>query len=89
MDIYPTAKQFISASGIPEKAVRTTGVIALSKWTRLLLTSPRAMSSGYGWKDTASHEYIHLVVAWRSKDKSPVWLQEGLAKYFEQDWKDG
>ena len=88
MDIYPTAKQFISASGIPEKAVRTTGVIALSKWTRLLLTSPRAMSSGYGWKDTASHEYIHLVVAWRSKDKAPVWLQEGLAKYFEQDWKD-
>ena len=45
------------------------------------------MSSGYGWKDTASHEYIHLVV-WRSKDKVFVWLQEGLAKHFEQDWKD-
>ena len=87
MDIYPTGKQFIGASGIPEKAVHTTGVIALSKWSRLLLTSPRAMASGYDWKNTAAHEYIHLVVAWRSKDKAPVWLQEGLAKYFEQEWK--
>ncbi|MBM74676.1 MAG: hypothetical protein CMK59_04700 [Proteobacteria bacterium] len=87
LDIFPTAARFIDASGLPPEAVRTTGVIALSKWNRLLLTSPRAMSSGYDWKDTIAHEYVHLVVAWRTGDKAPVWLQEGLAKFFEASWK--
>jgi tetratricopeptide (TPR) repeat protein len=89
LDIFPTAARFIAASGLPSEAVRTTGVIALSKWNRLLLTSPRAMSAGYDWKDTIAHEYVHLVVAWRTGDRAPVWLQEGLAKFFEGTWKDG
>ncbi|MEC7985990.1 MAG: DUF1570 domain-containing protein, partial [Myxococcota bacterium] len=87
MDIFPTASRFIDASSIPPDAVRTTGVIALSKWNRLLLTSPRAKASGYGWKDTAAHEYIHLVVSWLTDDQTPVWLHEGLAKYFEARWR--
>ena len=87
MDIFPTAARFIDASSLPPEAVRTTGVIALSKWSRLLLTSPRASAGGYGWKDTAAHEYIHLVVAYLSDDHAPVWLQEGLAKYFEGVWR--
>ena len=89
MDIFPTAARFIDASSLPPEAVRTTGVIALSKWSRLLLTSPRASAGGYGWKDTAAHEYIHLVVAYLTKDHAPVWLQEGLAKYFEGLWRGG
>jgi tetratricopeptide (TPR) repeat protein len=52
-----------------------------------LITSPRALSRGYAWQDTAAHEYIHLVVAWLSKDQAPVWLQEGLAKYLEKAWR--
>lgn len=87
MDIFPTALRFMAASGIPQEAVRNTGVIALSKWNRLLITSPRALARGYAWQDTAAHEYIHLVVAWRSKDQAPVWLQEGLAKYLEKAWR--
>lgn len=87
LDIFPTAKRFIMASGLPPESVRTTGVIALSKWNRLLLTSPRSTSRGYAWKDTVAHEYIHLVVAWRSEDNAPVWLQEGLAKYLEGAWR--
>ena len=50
MDIFPTAARFIDASSLPPEAVRTTGIIALSKWSRLLLTSPRASAGGYGWK---------------------------------------
>ena len=38
--------------------------------------------------DTSAHEYIHLVVSWRTKDKAPVWLQEGLARYLEKHWRD-
>jgi hypothetical protein len=89
LDIFPTASRFTAASGLPPAAVQTTGVIALSKWNRLLLTSPRALARGYNWKDTVSHEYIHLVVSWRSGDRVPVWLQEGLAKHLEGDWRGG
>ncbi len=87
LDIFPTASRFIAASGLPPESVRTTGVVALSKWTRLLLTSPRALSRGYAWKDTVAHEYIHLVVAYRSRNNAPVWLQEGLAKHLEGAWR--
>ncbi|MAY82138.1 MAG: hypothetical protein CL930_15330 [Deltaproteobacteria bacterium] len=87
LDIFPTAGRFIQASGLPPEAVRTTGVVALSKWSRLLLSSPRALSRGYGWKDTVAHEYIHLVVSWSSADRTPVWLQEGLAKHLESRWR--
>jgi len=86
LDIYPTAHRFILASGLPPSAVRKTGVIALSKWSRLLITSPRALSTGYQWKTAVAHEFIHLVVSWRSEDRAPVWLQEGLAKLLEERW---
>ena len=87
LDIFPTSRRFTAATGLPEDAVAKTNVIALSKWTRLLLTSPRARARGYAWKDTVSHEYIHLVVAFRTRNRAPVWLQEGLAKHLESWWR--
>lgn len=87
LDIFPTAQRFIQASGLPPEAVRKTGVVALSKWNRLLISSPRALSRGYGWKDTVAHEYIHLVISVQSEDRAPVWLQEGLAKLLETRWR--
>jgi tetratricopeptide (TPR) repeat protein len=87
MEIYPSIQRFTDASGLPPSAVRTTGVIALSKWTRLLLTSPRALGKGYAWKDTVAHEYTHYIVAWRTQDRAPVWLQEGIARSHELFWR--
>ena len=78
LEIYPHARSFTSASSLTEKDVRTTGVVALSKWSRLLLVSPRSLSGGYDWEDTIAHEYIHLVVAHHSIDRAPVWLQEAM-----------
>ncbi|MDP2312566.1 MAG: hypothetical protein Q8P41_06640 [Pseudomonadota bacterium] len=86
MELYPTGERFTKASGLPVEAVETTGVVALSKWTRLLVTSPRALGRGYAWKDTIAHEYIHYIVAWRTKDQAPVWLQEGIARSHESLW---
>jgi tetratricopeptide (TPR) repeat protein len=89
MELYPTIPRFTDASSLPASAVRTTGVVALSKWTRLLVTSPRALGRGYAWKDTLSHEYTHYIVAWRTGDKAPVWLQEGIARAVEHRWRAG
>ena len=72
-----------------EKDVRTTGVVALSKWSRLLMVSPRSLSGGHDWEDTIAHEYIHLVVSHHTRDRAPVWLQEAIAKYLDNRWRDG
>ncbi len=89
LEIYPDGRTFIDASSLTKDDVQTTGVVALSKWSRLLLTSPRALGRGYGWKDTVAHEYIHLVVSHQTDDKTPVWLQEAIAKYLDNRWVDG
>lgn len=89
LEIYPDGRSFIAASSLSKEAVQTTGVVALSKWSRLLLTSPRALGRGYTWQDTVAHEYIHLVVTYQTGDKAPVWLQEAIAKYLDNRWRTG
>ncbi len=89
LEIFPDGGSFIAASSLTKEDVYTTGVVALSKWSRLLLTSPRAQARGYGWRDTIAHEYIHLVVAHQTNNRAPVWLQEAIAKYLDNRWTDG
>jgi len=89
LELYPDGRSFIAASSLTRQDVQTTGVVALSKWSRLLVTSPRALGRGYTWQDTIAHEYIHRVVAYRTDDKAPVWLQEAIAKYLDNRWRDG
>ena len=86
VEFYADGASFTTCSSLPLEAVQTTGVIAISKWNRLLLTSPRALGRGYGWKDTLVHEWIHGVVSWHSRDRAPVWLQEGMAKGLDMLW---
>lgn len=89
LELYPDGRSFVAASSLSKEAVETTGVVALSKWSRLLLTSPRALGRGYEWKDTVAHEYVHLVVAHHTDDNAPVWLQEAIARYLDNRWRDG
>lgn len=89
LEIYPDSSSFIAASSLSQEAVETTGVVALSKWSRLLITSPRALGRGYPWQDTVSHEYIHLIVAHHTQDEAPVWLQEAIARYLDSRWHSG
>jgi len=89
LEIYPDGRSFIAASSLTKQDVQTTGVVALSKWSRLLVTSPRALGRGYTWQDTIAHEYVHLVVSYQTGDRAPVWLQEAVAKYLDARWRDG
>lgn len=44
---------------------------------------------GYGWPDTAVHEYVHYIVGRLAKPRNvPLWFNEGLAKRFETYWKE-
>ncbi|MFN0245433.1 MAG: peptidase MA family metallohydrolase [Kofleriaceae bacterium] len=74
-------------SPLTESEIETTGTIALSKYNKLMVVSPRATIFGYPWMDTLAHEYTHLVVSRLSHDTVPVWLQEGIARFEQTRWR--
>jgi hypothetical protein len=75
-------------TGLPEEAARTTGTVAVAKWGRVTMISPRATPRGYPWLDTLAHEMTHLALSRGTRDKAPLWLQEGVAKREETRWRD-
>jgi tetratricopeptide (TPR) repeat protein len=87
LEIYPDAESLAEVSTLSVEAIRTTGTIALCKWGRLMIASPGALMHGYPWLDTIAHEYVHLLLTKATLDQSPVWLQEGLAKFLETRWR--
>ena len=34
-----------------------------------------------------AHEYVHLAVTRKTRNKTPIWLHEGIAKYLETSWR--
>jgi hypothetical protein len=62
--------------------------VAVAKWGRVTLLSPRASHHGYQWRDTVAHELTHLAVTRATQDRAPLWLQEGVAKREEVRWRD-
>ena len=76
-----------AVSGLPLKAAETTGTLAVARWGRVIMLSPRAPVQGYPWQDTLAHEITHLLVTRATRDFAPLWMQEGLAKRFEVRWR--
>ncbi|WP_428267617.1 peptidase MA family metallohydrolase [Haliangium sp.] len=74
-------------SPLTESEIETTGTIALCKYNKLMVVSPRATLFGYPWMDTLVHEYVHYVVSRLSHDTVPVWLHEGLARFEQSRWR--
>ncbi len=87
LEIYPTPASLAEVSSLTVEEIERTGTIALCKWDRLMITSPRALVRGYPWMDTIAHEYVHLVLSRASRDNAPVWFQEGVAKFLERTWR--
>jgi hypothetical protein len=75
-------------TGLAKEAAMTTGTVAVAKWGRVTLLSPRASRHGYAWRDTVAHELTHLAVTRATADRAPLWLQEGVAKREEVRWRD-
>lgn len=86
-EIFPTFKSFNWATGLSEKDVENSGTVAVCKFGRLMITTPRALVFGYTWRDTLSHEFVHYLLFLRAGYNIPVWLHEGIAKYQETRWR--
>ncbi|NOY91518.1 MAG: hypothetical protein GXP55_09980, partial [Deltaproteobacteria bacterium] len=87
LEIYASPEDLARVSPLTVEEIETSGTIALSKWDRLMITSPRALIRGYPWRDTIGHELAHLLLARSTQNRAPVWLQEGVAKLLERTWR--
>lgn len=89
VEIVNDVKELAKLTTLTEREIRTSGTVAVCKFNKLILLSPKALLKGYDWLDTAAHEYTHLVLTVRSRNQAPIWIQEGLAKWFEAGWRGG
>ncbi len=62
LEIFPSAASLARVSPLTEQQIETSGTIALCKWNRLMITTPRALVRGYPWADTIAHVLTHLLV---------------------------
>ena len=88
VDILRSPADLALVTALTTDDVERTGTVAVSKWGRIMLSTPRAMRLGYPWLDSLSHELVHYAVANATHDRAPVWLQEGLAKFLEHRWRN-
>jgi tetratricopeptide (TPR) repeat protein len=87
LEIYPQTAVLAKVSILTEEEIRTSGTIALCKYNRLMVTSPKALLRGYPWVDTLVHEYVHYVITAKTSNRVPIWMHEGMAKYLERRWR--
>ena len=88
IDLVRDQLTLAALSGLPERAAQTTGTVAVAKWGRVMMISPRAAPAGYPWLDTLAHEMTHLVLSQATRERAPLWLQEGVAKRQETRWRE-
>jgi tetratricopeptide (TPR) repeat protein len=87
VEILGAPADLAKLSPLSESEIEKTGTIALSKYNKLMVVSPRATLFGYPWMDTLVHEYTHILVSRLSYDSVPVWLQEGIARFEQTRWR--
>lgn len=88
VEIYPRIEDLAQVSPLSREEIETSGTVAICKFNRLMVVSPRALVRGYPWLDTLAHEYTHYVLMRLYGARVPVWLHEGLAKFEERRWRE-
>ena len=87
VEIAPDASAFNAISTLSLRDIEETGAVGICKFNKLMIISPRALSFGYRWLDSLSHEYLHYVIVAISNNKAPIWLHEGMARFYETRWR--
>jgi len=87
LEIYPDREKFLKASTLSEDELERSGTVAIAKFGRLMILSPRLLPYGYAWQDTVCHEYIHHIIGNFTGMNIPLYLNEGIASTFEILWR--
>jgi tetratricopeptide (TPR) repeat protein len=87
VEIAPDAGSFNAISTLSLRDIEQTGAVGICKFNKLMIISPRALSLGYRWLDSLSHEYLHYAIVALSNNQAPIWLHEGMARFYETRWR--
>jgi len=87
VEIAPDAASFNAISTLSLRDIEETGAVGICKFNKLMIISPRALSFGYRWLDSLSHEYLHHAIVALSNNQAPIWLHEGMARFYETRWR--
>ena len=87
VEIAPDAAAFNAISTLSLRDIEETGAVGICKFNKVMIISPRALLQGYRWLDSLSHEYVHYVIVAVSNNKAPIWLHEGMARFYETRWR--
>ncbi|MFH1283641.1 MAG: tetratricopeptide repeat protein [bacterium] len=92
IEIYDSKEEFAYASTLGQSVLENSGAVGICKFNKLMILSPQQLLLGFRWKDTIAHELNHLIINRISKVNCPLWLHEGIARYYDTRWrskKDG
>lgn len=87
VEIAPDASAFNAISTLSLRDIEETGAVGICKFNKLMIISPRALTFGYRWVDSLSHEYVHYAIVALSNNEAPIWLHEGMARFYETRWR--
>lgn len=88
VEIAPDVAAFNAISTLSLRDIEETGAIGLCKFNKVMIISPRVLAHGYRWLDSLTHEYIHFAIVNLTHNKAPIWLHEGVARYYETLWRN-
>ena len=87
VEIAPDAGSFNAISTLSLRNIEETGAVGICKFNKIMTISPRVLMQGYRWLDSLSHEYLHYAIVPLSNNKAPIWLHEGMARFYETRWR--
>lgn len=87
VEIAPNAPTFNAISTLSLRDIEETGAVGICKFNKVMIISPRALLRGYRWLDSLSHEYLHFAIVALTQNKAPIWLHEGMARFYETRWR--
>ena len=87
VEIAPDAASFNAISTLSLRDIEETGAVGICKFNKLMIISPRALMHGYRWVDSLSHEYVHYLIVALTNNQAPIWLHEGMARFYETRWR--
>jgi tetratricopeptide (TPR) repeat protein len=87
IEVAPDAGAFNAISTLSLRDIEETGAVGICKFNKLMIISPRVLSFGYRWVDSLSHEYLHYAIVGLTNNQAPIWLHEGMARFYETRWR--
>ncbi|HEX9880791.1 MAG TPA: tetratricopeptide repeat protein [Candidatus Binatia bacterium] len=87
VEIAPDVSAFNAISTLSLRDIEETGAVGICKFNKVMAISPRTLVHGFRWLDSVSHEYVHYAIVALSNNKAPIWLHEGIARFYETRWR--